>query len=128
MLLKEEWKLLVRYYDWAKDDVNGTIYFPEDCSEDQANGNEPRNRLIERGFIEPQDIGIHEGICRKFNLPYLRLTAAGKDEALIYNSWFKRTGLCFRELKGHWIWLIVAGILSIAGTIFVQWVCKRFLG
>lgn len=52
MLTKEEWILLVRYYKWAKDDVNGLIYFPDDYSEDQEKDIEARNRLRERGFIE----------------------------------------------------------------------------
>lgn len=127
MLPEEEWKLLVRYYNWAKDDPDGFIWFPADYSEDPEKETEARNRLRERGFIKAEkNTNIPEDISETFNLPYLRLTAHGKDIALIYSSRFKRSGLRFAELKNHWLLLIITFFMGIVGTIFVQWVCKYF--
>lgn len=127
MLPKEEWKLLVHCYTWAEDDVNGFIYFPDDYFEDQEKRIEARNRLRERGLIESkQSPKFPEGISEKFNLPYLRLTAHGKDIALIYSSLFKRSGLVYAELKNHWLLPIITFITGVVATIFVQWACKHF--
>jgi len=127
MLPKEEWKLLVHYYKWGEDDVNGFIHFPDDYSEDQEKKIEARNRLRERGLIETeQNTKISEGISEMFNLPYLRLTAHGKDIALIYSSRFKRSGLVYAELKNHWLLPIITFIMGVVAAIFVQWACKHF--
>ena len=125
MLPKEEWKLLVYYYKLAKEDSGGFISPPVNPPENIEKITRARNRLRERGFIDNRDIN-GKNIYNMHDSPYLRLTTQGEDVALEYSNWFKRTELRFPKLKDHWLWIIIASIMSIGVAIFVQWVCKYF--
>jgi len=68
---------------------------------------------------DPKDTG--GSYTTSVELTLVELTLRGWDLGRKYNHWFTRTGLWFAEYKQHWIWIIVAFLGGIVGTLIVQW-------
>jgi hypothetical protein len=104
----------------------GLISFPDgyQVSDSEA---EARNRLFARGLLGMKEDGCtNVSLLDLFNLPYLRLTIAGEDEARIYRSWFWRTGLWYHDcVSHHWVVPVVTFIAGILGTLLVQWITTK---
>ena len=54
----------------------------------------------------------------------INLTLKGLDLGRKYNSFWIRSGLCFKEYKDHWIWLIVGFVGGVIGALIVNWLSK----
>jgi hypothetical protein len=127
MLPKTEWTWLVKYYQMAQEDPKGLISFPDgyEVSDTEA---EARKRLSARGFLGTKRDGyVNPSLRDMFNIPYLGLTIAGEDEARRYYSCWRRTGLWYRDyVSHHWIVPVVTFIAGILGTLFVEWVVRKW--
>lgn len=118
----------------AKDDVDGCVELTASYFKNADNTEiEARNRLMERSFIirvGKQRNVSGEDILEIHDLPYLKLTALGKDTALLYRNWFRRFGLWCADFKKPWIITVITFFLGIAATILSQilgqMICKYF--
>jgi hypothetical protein len=128
MLPKEEWKLLVRLCNSAKENTDGIINFTAGDF-NNVDDIEARNRLMERGFITYADRQTNlsgQNILEINDLPYLRINVSGKDTALLYSNWFKRSGLWFNDWKYHWIIGVISFFMGIVVTITMPIICRYF--
>lgn len=73
------------------------------------------NRLLtERGLVTVQNHQTEHDVI------VVALTVDGYDLGRRLSGWFERTGLCFQEYKNHWVWLVVAFLGGIVGSLVIE--------
>lgn len=50
----------------------------------------------------------------------ISLTTEGYDLGRKYSNWWDRTGLWYKEQRGHWFWLILSYIVGVLSAILVR--------
>ncbi len=73
------------------------------------------NRLLtERGLVTVQNHQTEHDVI------VVALTVDGYDLGRRLSRWFERTGLCFQEYRNHWVWLVVAFLGGIVGSLVIE--------
>ena len=73
------------------------------------------NRLLtERGLVTVQN---HQS---EHDVIVVALTVEGYDLGRRYSRWIERTGLWFQEYRNHWVWLVVAFLGGILGSLVLD--------
>jgi hypothetical protein len=119
-LPKDERRLLVYYYkELEQAGVRGEFLLSDlvKCMK-KTNGSRNRVRIANQMLDKRNLIALMPPQGDAFTLS---LTLTGYDLGRKYNSWWKRSGLCFAAYKDHWIMLILGIIGGIVGALLVNW-------